>query len=439
LRPRLQIPIRALRLAGPLVALVVALLVFGTINRGSSASAPGRTQSVRAAFVSPQADTDTRIAGLQAQIRAGAPAYAELGSAYLQKVRENGDAGFYPRAQEAFGLALRRDPGDLAAVVGQGTLALARHDFRKALTLGRRARRLASEATSPFPVVVDALVELGRYDEAEQALQELVDRKPGLPAYARISYFRELRGDLPGALAAMELAVSAGAATPEGLAYVKSLQGTLELNQGRLGRAATAYRAALRAQRAFAPAQAGLARVAAARGRLGEATDRLRRVVDRLPLPEYVVALGEAELAAGRTGQAREDLDLVRAERRLLSVNGVNTDVELALFEADHGDHAAGVELGRRAWEAAPSVRSADALGWALTAAGRPAEGYAFARRALRTGWREPFALYHAGLSARAAGERTEARRLLARLLAQAPRFSALYAPRAQRALEELR
>lgn len=440
MRPPLSRTARTIRLIGPLVALAVALLVFGAVNRGSSASTPDRARFGRVPFVPPQADTDTRIAGLQAQIRAGgsSSAYADLGSAYLQKVRENGDATFYPRAQEAFRLAARREPGNLAAVVGQGTLALARHDFREALRLGRRARRLAPEAAGPFPVLVDALVELGRYPEAEKALQELVDRKPGLPAYARISYFRELHGDLPGALAAMDLAVSAGSATPEGLAYVRSLQGTIELNRGRLSRAAAAYRAALRAEPAFAPAQAGLARVDAARGRLGAAIVRLRRVVDRLPLPEYVVALGETELAVGRTAEGREDLDLVRAERRLLAANGVNTDVELALFEADHGDPRAGVTLGRRAWAAAPSVRSADAVGWTLTRAGRPVEGFAWARRALRLGWREPLVLYHAGMSARAAGKRGAARRILGRLQRQAPRFSPLYGPRARRALESV-
>jgi len=46
-------------------------------------------------------------------------------------------------------------------VVGQGTLALVRHDFREALMLARRARRLAPEAVSPFPGLVDALARLG--------------------------------------------------------------------------------------------------------------------------------------------------------------------------------------------------------------------------------------------------------------------------------------
>jgi tetratricopeptide (TPR) repeat protein len=160
--------------------------------------------------------------------------------------------------------------------------------------------------------------------------------------------------------------------------------------------------------------------------------------VNRLPLPQYVVSLGEAELAAGRTAAARRDLALVRAEEKLLQANGVNTDVDLALFEASHGNPSRAVILARRAWAQAPSVRSADALGWALTRAGRPAAGLRFARRALALGSRDPMFLFHAGLSAQAAGRASEARAYLVESLALNPRFSPLYAPQARRALEEL-
>ena len=72
-------------------------------------------------------------------------------------------------------------------------------------------------------------------------------------------------------------------------------------------------------------------------------------------------------------------------------------DAESVLFEADHGSPARAVALGRRVWAAAPSVRSADALGWALTRAGRPAEGLHWARRALQLGSRDPLFRFHAG------------------------------------------
>jgi Flp pilus assembly protein TadD len=116
----------------------------------------------------------------------------------------------------------------------------------------------------------------------------------------------------------------------------------------------------------------------------------------------------------------------------------VRPDAELALYEANHGDPREAVRLARALWAHAPSVGSADALGWALTRAGRPVEGLAWGRRALELGSRDPLFLYHAGMSARAAGRPGLARRYLAQALAVNPRFSPLYAPRARRALREL-
>ena len=341
-------------------------------------------------------------------------AWTQLGGAYLQKVRESGDASYYGRADGAFQRARSLDPRDAAAVTGQATLALARHDFRAALVLAREARRLAPESLAPLAALVDAQVELGRYPAAERTLQGMLDRKPTLAAYARASYLRELRGDLTGAVAAMRLAVAAGAGGGESLSYVQTLLGNLELQRGRTGAAEQAYRAALAGFPSHQPARAGLARVAAARGDLALAIRRYREVVATLPLPEHVIALAELELAAGRKAAARRDLGLVEAERRLLESSGVNVDVELAIFEADHGRASRAVELARRAHAAAPSVRSADALGWALTRSGRAREGLAWAKRALRPGWRDPLALYHAGIAARKAGDSELAKRWLA-------------------------
>ena len=79
-----------------------------------------------------------------------------------------------------------------------GSLANARHDFRAGLRYGERARAAAPGVVKPYGVIVDAQVELGRYDAAERTLQRMVDLKPNLSSYARVSYFRELHGDLRG-------------------------------------------------------------------------------------------------------------------------------------------------------------------------------------------------------------------------------------------------
>ncbi len=365
-------------------------------------------------------------------------ALTRRGNDELQRARETADPAHYARAEAAFAAALRRDARSVDATIGMATLALARHDFRDGLRHAERARRLGPQLARPFSVLVDAQLELGRYEQAGRSLQQMIDLQPNLASYARVSYFRELHGDLAGAASAMRLAVSAGAGAPENVAYVQTLLGDLEALRGRPAAARRAYAAALAGVAGYVPALASRALLDGAIGRLKPAIRALTDIVRRRPLPQYVIALGEIQQVAGRHADARETFALVDAERRLLAASGVNTDVEIALFEADHGDRRRAVDVARRAWRAAPSVRSADAVSWALTRSGRARHGLTWARRALRLGSRDPLVLTRAGLSAQEAGRDAEARRYLRRALRATPRFSAVWAPRARRALREL-
>ncbi len=192
--PHLTLPRRLL--LAPLLAFAAGLLVF-LLERGP-APLPAPTAPVE---VTPQlTGTDADIPKLQHALTldpARADLRVELASAYLQKVRENGDASYYTRAGGVLAPVLRDHPQDADALIVAGTLALARHDFRGALALGERARAAQPDTVDVGTVLVDADVELGRYGAAEQELQSMVDRKPNLAAYARVSYFRELHGDLP--------------------------------------------------------------------------------------------------------------------------------------------------------------------------------------------------------------------------------------------------
>ena len=435
-------PAALLRWAALPLAVFAALLgVLSVVNRSSGPpSGDGAASSLARQPTS--LDTEGQIEQLQAAVSAdpsNAGSYALLGDAYYQRARETGDPSYYPRADGAFAASLTREPGNVTAITGQATLALARHDFSGGLELAREAKGLAPQTASPYAPLADAQVELGRYGAAAHTLNRMVRLKANLTAYARISYFRELHGDLRGALQAMRFAVSAGAGGPEGEAYVQGLQGKLLSDLGRYGAAEHAYREAFAINPGYPPALAGIAAMEAARGDFGAAIRHYRTAVDRLPLPEYAIALGETEQAAGRIAAAKRDYALVGAEVKLLHANGVNTDVDLALFEANHGSRARAVTFGRRAWMQAPSVRSADAYAWALYTAGRIGPATRFSREAMRLGSRDPSYLYHAGMIARRAGRPDEARRRLGQLLTQSPRFSPLYAPRARRALEAIR
>jgi tetratricopeptide (TPR) repeat protein len=424
-----------LKLLAPLATLACGLALFLALNHPQDAAQPGNPADA-AVELAPGATTDQRIAALQRAARDGvalAEDYAGLGDAYLQKARETGDPAYYTRAERGFDAAIHRNARNVTAVLGEGTLAGLRHDFGGELRLGLQASRLEPGIAS-LPVIADAQIELGRYGAAAQTIQRLLDQKPNLTSYSRLSYYRELSGDVDGAVEAMGRAASAGGA-PENTAYVQVLLGDLELQRGRLGAARQAYTAALRSLPDYPAGMVGLARADAAGGVLGRAAARLRQASDRLPLTSTLTLLAEVEAARGHRGAAQTALATARAEQSLYRAARTRPDAEAVLFEANHGSQSAAVALGRRVWAAAASVRSADALGWALTRAGRPAAGYRYAQRALRLGSRDALFRLHAGIAAQRAGLTKAATRHLA--IAWAGR--AALSPAALAQLEEAR
>jgi tetratricopeptide (TPR) repeat protein len=429
-----------IKLLVPLFAFAATFLAVKLIDSPSGSSPAGAGAGAPGGFADART-TDARIRSLQAAVKkdtSRAAPYAALGDAYLQKARETGDAALYARAESALRSALERDPRDAGALTAMGSLANSRHDFSAALRYGERARAQAPGVVKPYGVIVDAQVELGRYEAAERTLQRMVDLKPNLASYARVSYFRELHGDLPGAVEAMRLAASAGGATAENVAYVQTLLGNLELARGRVPAAERAYRLALSRYPGYVPARAGLANVVADRGDLVEAARRYRALVAGGAGADHVLALAEVELVLGRRAAARRHIALVDSAHRGELRAGGEVDAGMVVIEADHLDRRRAVALGRRAWAVAPSVSSADALGWALTRAGRPAAGLRHARHALRLGSRNASFLYHAGIAARGAGEPAAARRYL-RAALEARTLSPLHERRAQAALASLR
>ena len=167
-----------------------------------------------------------------------------LGVAYLGEARRTADPTFYARADDLIARSRVAGPEEPSTLVAAGLLALARHDFTGALALAADAKRLAPLSVDPLGVEVDALVELGRYDEAATAVDEMVRRRPDVASLSRASYVLELTGRRDDALDAMQQAV---AAAPEGTAdraYVLALLGDLLLGGGRLD-AADAARSAL--------------------------------------------------------------------------------------------------------------------------------------------------------------------------------------------------
>lgn len=415
-------------------AVVVALVATAPACRGGGSrqgpsSGPIPFVAVDRDSASP---TDRAIAAAQARLSAepeDEQARLDLAQAFLQKAREVGDPSLYAKARGLLDPLLPRRPADPAVLVAGGTLALAQHRFADALELGRRAVVVAPNHAAAYGVVADAGNELGRYGEALEATQRMADLKPNLAALSRVSYARELRGDLPGAIQAMTQAVTAGnAAGGENLAYVQVLLGHLLLTSGDLRGAEASYAAADRSFPGFAAARAGRARLEVARGRPQDAAGLLAEVVRVQPIPEYAVAHADALFAAGRTTEAAEAHELVRAIAALHEANGVNVDLDLALFDADHSPGRGAVARARRALSGRPGIFGHDVLAWSLFRTGQLEEAWRESVRALKLGTIDPQLRFHAAAIAFGRGDRRAAAEQLRVVLETNPRFSALYA-----------
>ena len=407
----------------------------GTVATSASAEP---TEAPPAATVPP---TQALIEDLTARIEADpddAGAQRDLGLALLQRIRETADPSLYAPAEAALDRARALSSDDGLVLVGLGALQLGRHEFALALETGRAAVKSFPDYGPAHGVVVDALVELGRYKDATAEVRRMVTLSADLPSLARLSYVRELHGDLPGALEAMRQAAASPGLAPENTAYVTALLGNLLVANGDPGGAKQAYEAALDLVPNHAPSIAGLGRLAVGRGDLAEAARSFERASAILPLPEYVIALGEVRDAAGDHEKARQSFELARAEITLFQANGVTVDLELALFEADHGDPARALDLANEAYDATPTVRAADAVAWALHRLGRDKDARAHTDEAMRLGSRDPLLRYHAGAIAAALGDSKTARHDLELSLATDPGFSAAGAAEARRILADL-
>jgi tetratricopeptide (TPR) repeat protein len=340
-------------------------------------------------------------------------AWRRLGTSYLRRATESADPTYYGLARRSLDTAATLLPADAGVRVTDGALRLALHDFAGALAAGNQALRLQPESPDALAVVVDAAVELGRYEDAASTLQRLLDLRPTLAALSRVSYLRELHGDIDGALTAMQEAETAGSGLPFDQASIVALQGDLFFNHGDAATAAGAYRRALRGHPGLVAAEIGLARTAAARGDLRSAIPRLQRVIDRVPRPDAAALLGDLLVRQGRTSEAETAYAVVRTTSRLQQAAGVTVDLEMALFEADHGDPAVALDLAQRARAARPTVYAADAVAWALHRAGRDAEALPLTAEALRLGTADAQVRFHAAAVHAGAGQIDEARRQL--------------------------
>ncbi|MDQ3100860.1 MAG: transposase, partial [Bacteroidota bacterium] len=128
-----------------------------------------------------------------------------FGSTYVAALSILDDLLDRTKTSSAFHDEIRGEALTLKALI-----MLSQHQFKEALVLGEDAIKLDPYRAFNYGVLVDAHVELGNYPAAVQMSDRMVSIRPDLRSYSRVSYIREIHGDITGAIAAMDMAVKAG-------------------------------------------------------------------------------------------------------------------------------------------------------------------------------------------------------------------------------------
>jgi len=355
--------------------------------------------------------TDGEISQLQRRIREGGNVELwldRLGWALVAKARESFDPGFYKLAEQCARCIEKQNPQSQKAMLLRAHVLQNLHRFKESETL---ARRLVQQRGLSFDygLLGDALMEQGKLGDAVEVYQRMMNLKPDLRAYARAAHMRWLKGDLAGAIEAMQLAGSA--ATPqdaESAAWVNTRLAFYEFQAGRVNEAEQRCALALSLQNNYPPTLLLQGRILLGQSRFGEAVDTLRNAVKLNPLPEYQWTLAEALRVAGKENEA-SGVEVQLCQR------GASSDPRtLALYLATrHESPETALRLARTELDSRSDVFSHDALAWSLAAAGNLTEAHSEMQRALVEGTQDARLFFHAGIIASQAGHSSDAERWL--------------------------
>jgi len=312
------------------------------------------------------------------------PAAVMLADALLRETRVLGNAGLAKEAERVLLDVLKRDTERYDARRMLAATYLSQHRFADALREAERCRNTRADDPWIWGVIGDAHIERGEYDAAFVAFDRMAALKPTAAAYARVSYARELQGDLPGALQTMRMAAEATSAhDPESLAWHHAQVGQLHLQMGQLADARREFLAAAHAFPDHPFAQAGLARVAEASGDVRTALDIVMAILETSPTPSDLAYSGDLMAKLGQAEAAERQYRLAEAAWR----TDAPEPSRFARFLAEHGrrlDEA--IVLGEQARIDRNDIFTADALAWAYFQTGQIDKAKSMMALALRTG-----------------------------------------------------
>jgi tetratricopeptide (TPR) repeat protein len=244
-----------------------------------------------------------------------------LALAYMQEARVTGEhPHYYPLAGDLLNEVMESASADKSllfeAMVAKATVQLSLHQFEAALRTANRAATIDTTTASLYGVFCDAYVELGDYTKAIAAADRMTSIRPDIRSYSRVSYLREIHGDMPGAIEAMKEAIASGVPGLEQTAWARITLGGLYEAIGDLNEAEMQYHLALAERPGYAFAIGALGRIEAKRKNYAESIELLKGASEIIPefsfLQElaYIYQMTQKNLhAKSTTEELLEDLE----------------------------------------------------------------------------------------------------------------------------------
>jgi len=218
------------------------------------------------------------------------------------------------------------------ALFYKATVQLSQHNFNEALETGRKALALNNVNSGIYGVMVDANVEIGNYAEAVKYSDKMISIRPDLRSYSRISYLREIYGDMPGSISSMKMAIDAGAPYSEYKCWTIVTMGKLYEDHNNLDSASAYYQFALKERENYPFGIAGLASIEAKKGNYAKADSLYIQALKVLPEISFSIARARIYKETGKTAEMNRLVKEIETMFREDMNSGHNMNLEYAQF-----------------------------------------------------------------------------------------------------------
>jgi tetratricopeptide (TPR) repeat protein len=395
------------RVLFPVAMAVAATLVVAATFRDASETeaavvaadaAPNKTLPAPGTSRTELTATVSTMTAKLTQEPANAPALLSLSNALIRLQRVNNDGRAVITAEEHLRAFLARQPAHYEARRMLAAVLLSQHRFRDAIAEANKAMAADPRDAWNYGAAGDGYMELGDYDRAFQSFDRMGRLQPGPPAYARIAYALEIKGDLEGALDYMRRAADGTSPNdPEGQAWHYVQIGDLQLQLGRVPQARLEYERADATFPGHPMAITGMARVKMLDGDLTAARLMLQAQLAKTATPDLARAIAELSGAIGDAIAVEQYYQMAEQIERAAWGNGAKQPQVLARILSERPGRAGeAVALAEEAARARADIDTMDTLAWAYFRDGRLAEAKRASEQALRTGTRHARIRCHA-------------------------------------------